>query len=56
MVTLNFARGVIGKLLELTERLRGAIVAAAEHTFPPAGVLIPIKIVADRRDRAYRRD
>jgi hypothetical protein len=59
MFLVNIRRRVAPKLLERIkplQRLGRQIVAAAERALRPTPELVPIKIRADRRDRAYSRD
>jgi hypothetical protein len=59
MFLVNIRRRVARKLLERIkplQRLGRQIVAATERALRPVPDLVPIKIRADRRDRAYPRD
>ena len=54
-VSRRIARGMITPA-DLLERLRREIVAATDRLIQPRGVLIPIRVVADREKRARRHD
>ena len=54
-VSRRIARGMTAQL-DLLERLRQEIVAAAARLLQPRGVLVPIRVVADRQKRARRHD
>jgi len=54
-VSRRIARGMTAQL-DLLERLRREIVAAAVRLLQPRGVLVPIRVVADRPKRARRHD
>ena len=54
-VSRRIARGMTAQL-DLLERLRQQIVAAAARLLQPRGVLVPIRVVADRQKRARRHD
>ena len=59
MFLVNIRGRVARKLLERIkplQRLGRQIAAVAERALRPAPDLVPIKIRADRRDRAYPRD
>ena len=54
-VSRRIARGMTAQL-DLLERMRQEIVAAAARLLQPRGVLVPIRVVADRQKRARRHD
>ena len=54
-VSRRIARGITAQL-DLLERMRQEIVAAAARLLQPRGVLVPIRVVADRQKRARRHD
>ena len=54
-VSRRIARGMTAQL-DLLERMRQEIVAAAARLLQPRGVLVPIRVVADRPKRARRHD
>ena len=54
-VSRRIARGMTAQL-DLLERMRQEIVAAAVRLLQPRGVLVPIRVVADRQKRARRHD
>ena len=54
-VSRRIARGMTAQL-DLLEQLRQEIVAAAARLLQPRGVLVPIRVVADRPKRARRHD
>ena len=54
-VSRRIARGMTAQL-DLLERMRQQIVAATARLLQPRGVLVPIRVVADRPKRARRHD
>jgi GTP cyclohydrolase I len=54
-VSRRIARGMTAQL-DLLERMRQEIVAAAARLLQPRGVLVPIRVVVDRQKRARRHD
>jgi GTP cyclohydrolase I len=54
-VSRRIARGITAQL-DLLERMRQEIVAAAARLLQPKGVLVPIRVVVDRQKRARRHD
>ena len=54
-VSRRIARGMTAQL-DLLERLRREIVAAAVRLLQPRGVLVPIRVVVDRQKRARPHD
>jgi|GEM_PF-5389647 len=54
-VSRRIARGVAAQA-DLLERVRQEIVAAAARLLQPKGVLVPIRVVADRQKRARSHD
>jgi hypothetical protein len=59
MFSVNIRRRVARKLLERIkplQRLSREISAVAGRALRPAPILVSIRVVADRRDRAYSRD
>jgi len=59
MNVLNISRRIARKLaaqVDLLERVRQEIVAAAARLLQPRGVLVPIRVVADRQKTARPRD
>ena len=54
-VSRRIARGMTAQL-DLLERLRQEIVTATARLLQPRGVLVPIRVVADRQKRARRHD
>jgi AcrR family transcriptional regulator len=54
-VSRRIARGMTAQL-DLLERMRQEIVAAAARLLQPRGVLVPIRVVADRQKRARPHD
>jgi hypothetical protein len=59
MNVFSVGRRVAGKLatkVDLFERVRREIVAAAERMLQPKGVLAPIRVAADRQKAARSRD
>lgn len=54
-VSRRIARGMTAQL-DLLERMRQQIVTATARLLQPRGVLVPIRVVADRQKRARRHD
>ena len=54
-VSRRIARGMTAQL-DLLERMRQQIVTATARLLQPRGVLVPIRVVADRQKRAHRHD
>jgi hypothetical protein len=54
-VSRRIARGMTAQL-DLLERMRQEIVAAAARLLQPRGVLVPIRVVVDRQKRARPHD
>ena len=54
-ISRRIARGVAAQLNRL-ERVRQEIVAATARPLQPSGVLVPIRVVADRQKTARPRD
>ena len=56
MNVLNVSRRIARGMTAQLERMRQEIVAAAARLLQPRGVLVPIRVVADRPKRARRHD
>ena len=55
IVSRRFERKVVAQF-DLVERVRQEIVAATRRLLQPGGVLVPIRIAVDRRNRVRTRD